>query len=116
MWRGERRGIDNGPAVRQQGVCACVCMRERERQRGVGEGQEGEISRKQSGQALCGAALGDCGGVYSVCVLWQDWGGECSCVCSIFQAGGLHAYSSMRIESGFVCVNMSANLCVRARV
>lgn len=76
MWRGERRGIDNGPAVRQQGVCACVCMRER--QRGVGEGQEGEISRKQSGQALCGAALGDCGGVYSVCVLWQDWGGGLS--------------------------------------
>lgn len=52
-----------------------LCVHERERQRGVGEGQEGEISRKQSGQALCGAALGDCGGVYSVCVLWQDWGG-----------------------------------------
>lgn len=84
MWRGERRGIDNGPAVRQQGVCACVCAcvcmreREKERQRGVGEGQEGEISRKQSGQALCGAALGDCGGVYSVCVCCGKIGGGLS--------------------------------------
>lgn len=53
-------------------------------------------------------------GVYIVCVCCGKIGGaECSCVCSIFQAGGLHAYSSMRIESGFVCVNMSANLCVR---
>lgn len=57
-------------------------------------------------------------GVYIVCVCCGKIGGglECSCVCSIFQAGGLHVYSSMRIESGFVCVNMSANLCVRARV
>lgn len=55
-------------------------------------------------------------GVYIVCVCVVArlvGGAECSCVCSIFQAGGLHAYSSMRIESGFVCVNMSANLCVR---
>lgn len=31
-------------------------------------GRDGDISRKQSGQALCGAALGGCGGVYCVCV------------------------------------------------
>lgn len=39
---------------------------------------------------------------------------DCSLVfvCSIFQAGRLLACSSMRIEFGSVCVNMSVNLCV----
>ena len=73
MWRGERRGIDNGPAVRQRGgICVCVC----ETEEGVVRGRAGDISRKLSGQALCGAALGGCGGVYillCVCV--------CVCVC-----------------------------------
>lgn len=45
-------------------------------------------------------------------------GVDCSLVfvCSIFQAGRLHARSSMRIEFGFVCVNMSVNLCARVCV
>ncbi len=92
----------------------CVC----ETEKGMVRGRGGDISRKQSGQALCGAALGGCGGVDIVCVLRQGGGTDCSraFVCSIFQAGGLHACSSMRTEFGFVCVNMSANLCMCACV
>ena len=56
------------------GICVCVCVCVCETEEGVVRGRAGDISRKQSGQALCGAALGDCGGVYIYCRV-------CVCVC-----------------------------------
>jgi len=47
MWRGERRGIDNGPAVRQQGrEGLCVCVRHgRGGVKGRGGGYKQEAER-----------------------------------------------------------------------
>ena len=45
-------------------MCVCVSKTEAGGLRGWGC----DISRKRSGQALCGAALGGCGGVQCQCV------------------------------------------------
>lgn len=111
MWRGERRGIDNGPAVRQQGggyvwVCVVrvsVCVRHWRGWWGYKQEAERPGAVWYSSGRLWGC-------IYCVCALMG--GDECVFVCSIFQAGVLRVCSFMRTEFGFVCVNMSANLCL----
>lgn len=71
MWRGERRGIDNGPAVQQRGggmyVCVSECVCETQGGEGMVRSSGGDIAGSREARH-CVVQLWEAVGVYSVCV------------------------------------------------